>query len=86
MSAPPAKSPLPAQAGGGPSTKPHIRLHIGPAGLWWAESYRDCKHGWDVTALAWSARSAVRDILNCDTINRRGFLAQWPNQLRGACP
>ena len=62
--------------------KPHIRLHIGPGILWWAESYIDCKHGWDVTAPTWNARSAVRKMLQGDTRNRRGFLAQWPNQCR----
>ena len=63
--------------------KQHIRLHIGPGCLYWAEQYIDCKHGWNVTAPTFTARGAVRDMLQGETRNRRGFLAQWPNQLRG---
>lgn len=61
--------------------KPHIRLHVTVGGWWWAERYRDCKHGWDRTGKHPSALAAVCGILGGRAFNCRGWTAQWPNQV-----
>lgn len=68
------------------AAKPHIRLHVTHGGWWWAERYRDCKHGWDCSPERASPADAIRSIEAGQYINRRGFLAQWPNQIQGVRP
>jgi len=63
-------------------SKPHIRLHFTATGYWWAERYLDCKHGWNVTARIFSPREALEQMAEGRVVNRRGWLAQWPNQCR----